>query len=175
MDKIINWGKEIEKSIEEGYRDTTSLEGLQNVLFTVVQAMAGGATVLVPVTVPDAAVRIFDPEKIKEGDVIQVDEELHFKMIVIDRDNGTADMPVFTSKEKMEEADANCSTFEMPLMDHVRNILDMPGANGLSINPSEHGFFVDREMLEHMLEFLEMHRAGGSGGPHGPRGRTKLS
>ena len=148
-------GREIEEKIEAYYMNTDDVEAAHAVIIAVMGAMVAGTFAIVPVETPEAISRDFDPEKVKVGDVIQSSEPVRLNMISIPYDDGTNGMPVFTSREKMEEAELFCSTLEMPMDGYVNNILELPNMRGIVINPSEHGFFIDTDMLRRMRDHIQ--------------------
>ena len=156
--KDIDWAREIEVSIDEYYRDPDADGAEDRVILTILNAMKAAAIIMVPVELPEAAVRLFDPEKVKEGDIVTTDEDLHFKLINVTDNDGNVAMPVFTSQEKMEEAEMFCSTFDMPLSEYMKEVAEMDDVIGLVVDPFIRGFFIGMDLLRAMLAFYEENR-----------------
>ncbi len=152
-DPFLKFSPLIEARIDEFYGNTESEEAPIQVLQTILTAMANEAHVLIPVEVPEGALEIFDPEKIREGDTIKPDVDLHWKLIHLTDPKGEVSMPVFTSRDKMEEAGAGgCSVISFFMDEYMKQILDMQDVKGMLINPGERSFFLGRELLESILE-----------------------
>ncbi|MDO5134056.1 MAG: ADP-ribosylglycohydrolase family protein [Eubacteriales bacterium] len=118
------------------------------VLQAILLCMQDEGHVLVPVELPDEALKVFDPEKIKKGDEVTSDEDLHFKLIHLTDDDGNIAMPVFTSSEKMEEAGADgCSVFSMFLDEYIKQVLEMENVEGIVINPGPRHFILRKDVL----------------------------
>ena len=141
----------IEEKIEEFHRDTNSEEAAWAVLEAILHAMIMEGHVLVPVETPDAMIEAVDPEKVKEGDVITLEEEIHWKLIHLNYEDGTAAMPVFTSREKLYETGLSCSTFDMFMDEYFSQVLEMENVKGIVVNPGEKGFFLSKEIIQAML------------------------
>ena len=151
-DPFLQYSQMIEKQIEEFYKDVGAEDAPLKVLRTLLVAMGNEAHVLIPVELPEEALRLFDPEKIQVGDTVTSDVDLHYRLIHLTNQEGEVCMPVFTSPEKMEEGGAGgCSTISFFMDEYMKQILDMQDVQGIMINPGGRSFFLDREVIKLIL------------------------
>lgn len=151
-DPFLQCSRMIEEQIEEFYKDPGAEDAPLKVLRTLLIAMANEAHVLIPVELPEEALRLFDPEKIQVGDTITSDMDLHYRLIHLINQAGQVCMPVFTGPEKMEKGGAGgCSTISFFMDEYMKQILDMQDVQGIMINPGSRSFFLDREVIKLIL------------------------
>ncbi|MBQ5441085.1 MAG: SseB family protein [Firmicutes bacterium] len=160
FDPLMQYNPLIEEKIEEYHQDPTNPDSIHSVLQAILQAMVMEGHVLVPVETPEEACRIFDPEKIKKGDVITVEEELHWKLIHLTYEDGSAGMPIFTSREKMDEIELHCSTIDTFMDEYFSQVLEMENMKGIVVNPGERGFFLSKEIIQALLDEKDMRWPG---------------
>ncbi len=142
----------IEECIDEFYLKPDNENAIKNLFDVLIIAMAQDGHILIPVETPDAALKMFDPDKIQVGDTIQADEDLHWKLIHLTNDEGKISMPVFTSRDKMEESGAgNCSVISFFIDEYFRQVLDMEGVEGIIINPGERSIALNKNLIQGLL------------------------
>ena len=142
----------IEERIEDYYKESEADDASIPVLQAILQAMSLDGHVLIPVETPEAAAKAFDPAKLNPGDEVTLEEDLHWKLIQINHEDGSVTMPVFTSSEKMNEAGLVSSTLSMFLEEYMDQVLSMEGARGIVINPGEKYFFLNKDVIRFLLD-----------------------
>ena len=143
----------IEQRIEEFYVSSMSDDKILPMLQAILTAMREMGHVLLPVETPENAEKIFDPEKIKVGDTITTQEELRWTLIHLINEDGKICMPVFTSEDKMKQAEiGRCSILSVFLDDYVDQVTGMENVEGIVVNPGEHSIFLDKEILAVLSE-----------------------
>lgn len=152
-DNSLQFNVLIEERIDEFYQAPEAEGAAFPVLASIITAMRENGQMLVPVETPENILNAFDPEKVKEGDVITSDEELHWKMIQLTNDQGQIAMPIYTSSEKMNEAGAGCvSTFNVDVGNYFKQVLEAGYIEGILINPGEHSFFLDKDIIKVLVD-----------------------
>lgn len=155
----------IEECIDEFYMNPDDAGKISNLFDTIIIAMAQDGHILIPVETPDAALKIFDPDKIKVGDTIQAEEDLHWKLIHLTNDEGKICMPIFTSQDKMEESGAGgCSVISFFMDEYFKQFLEMENVEGIIINPGERSIFLNRDIVAKLLADCQAHKSK----PHTP-------
>ena len=105
---------------------------------------------MIPVIPPLQAFDMLDPEKIKVGDIVTVEEELHFKVNLYTTGDGKVWMAAFTSNEELEKGEST-STICQPVEDILKGNRDMQ-AEGIIINPWGESFLLTKELIHAILE-----------------------
>ena len=149
-DPFLKYNSALEAKIDAFYEEDAS--GRDPDPVPVLQAihicMLKDGHVLVPVETPDNALKVFDPSKIRKGDIVTSEEELHFNLIHLTDENGNVAMPVFTSQEKMAESGADgCSVLSVFFDEYMKQVLDMEGVIGIVLNPGTRHFILSKEVL----------------------------
>jgi len=152
IDPFMQLNPLIEERIEEYYKDPEAEDAAIPVVQAILQAMSLDGHVLIPVETPEAAAKAFDPAKLTPGDTVTVEEELHWKLIQINHEDGSFTMPVFTSSEKMDEAGLFSSTLSMSFEGYMEQVLSAEGARGIVLNPGEQCFFLNKDVIRFLLD-----------------------
>ena len=152
-DPFLQFNDLIEQRILEFYASSMSDDEVLPILQAILTAMEAMGHVLVPVETPENAEKIFNPEKIKAGDTISTEEELRWPLIHLINEDGKICMPVFTSEDKVEEAEiGRCSILSVFLDDYVDQVTGMENVEGIVVNPGEHSIFLHKEILAFLSE-----------------------
>ena len=158
IDPFMQLNPMIEERLEMFYQNPDAEGAAVPVLQAILQAMSLEGHMLIPVETPEAAMTAFDPAKINIGDEITVEEDLHWKLIHLNHEDGTISMPVFTSTDKMHEQGLSCSTLSMFFDDYMEQVLEMEDARGIVINPGEHSFFLSKDVIRFLLKEYREHK-----------------
>ena len=129
----------IEERLEAYYRAGETGEGSGPVFEAILQAMALDGHMLIPVEMDDASYE-------------ETGDELHWKLIHLDYEDGNRAMPVFTSAEKLRQTGLNCSILSVFLDDYMTRVLEMKDVQGIIINPVDQGFFLNRHVIKSILQ-----------------------
>ena len=156
-DPLFKLNHMIEESIDYFYNNhTKDMDAAYIVINEIISAMLNHTQVMIPIEMPEAAFKIFDPDKIKEGDIVTTDEELHIKILNLTDPEGNICMPVFTSQKKMDEnTDGGLSTITFLLDDYIKQVMEMDDVEGLLINPGERSFFLKKHILKGIIGCYE--------------------
>ena len=156
-DPLYQLNRMIEESIDYFYEcNTTDQDAPFKVINEILLAMLNDTSMMIPVEMSEAAFKMFDPEKVKEGDIITADEDLHIKILDLKDPDGNVCMPVFTSQKKMDEnTDGRISTITFLLDDYIKQVLEMDDVEGLLINPGERSFFLKKHILKGIIGCYE--------------------
>jgi len=142
----------LEARIGEFYADTGSEDRLSAVFQALMVCMSRDGHVLVPTETPENAARVFDPETLRPGDELVLQEDLHFTLIPASNADGTVFMPVFTSEAAMRQSGLEgCSVLSMFLGQYMQQVLGMANAEGLVINPGGRAFLLRKDALGMLL------------------------
>ena len=152
----------IEEKID-AYYDNSNDDTLNQLLEMMISVMLTDCHVIIPIEPPANVTEEFDPAKVKPGDTVTLKQDLHFTLIHFSDGNGHVAMPVFTSKEKLAEGGPEgCSKLSYFLDAYMQQVLHMENTEGVLINPSEHSFFLSKELIKILLDEYNK-RKGGSG------------
>lgn len=155
-DPFLGYNPQLEQCIDAFYEDSSDKNRLMAVFQALKICMTQDGHVLVPVEAPENAAKFFDPSKIKPGDEIVPDEDLHFTLIRWGYADGTVFMPVFTSRQKMQEGGPEgCSTLSIFLDQYMEQVLENPDVDGILINPGEHSFLLHKDTLKMLVEWAK--------------------
>lgn len=150
----------IEECIDAFYLKPDDENAIKNLFDVLIIAMAQDGHILIPVETPEAALKMFDPDKVQVGDTIQAEEDLHWKLIHLTNDEGKISMPVFTSHDKMEESGAGgCSVISFFIDEFFRQVLDMEGVEGIIINPGERSIALNKDLIKGLLEDCQSNKS----------------
>lgn len=144
--------KEIEVAIENFHKDD-NYDNFIDVLESVRVAMGNDGKVLVPVEVnPETPVPI-DVDNVKVGDIVELKEDLRFKIRGVELAGGGSTIVAFTSKEEMEKGDPT-SIIEMHFDQFLESVLKNPATEGLLLNPWGNSFMLEKT---HISEIFKVH------------------
>lgn len=144
--------KEIEVSIENFHKDD-GYDSFIDVLESVRVAMGNDGKILVPVEVNLGTPMPIDVENVKVGDVVELKEDLSFKIRGVELAGGGSTIVAFTSKEEMEKGDPT-SIIEMYFDQFLESILKNPATEGLLLNPWGKSFMLEKA---HIKEIFKVH------------------
>lgn len=153
----------LEKAIHRFYAEQ-SRETLIGVLEAIRIGMYGDGEWMIAVTPPQLAFDMLNPEKIKVGDTITFEDELHFRVNHLQTDDGREWMAAFTSDEEIGKGEGT-SMICQPVEDILKGSRDMREA-GIMINPWDENFLLTKELIRMILEAdLSSGRPGGQRPP----------
>lgn len=139
----------IEEAIARFHRDR-SRENLATVLEAIRQRMHEDGQFILPVIPPQAAFEQIDPEHIKVGDTITIEEDLHFKLHHLQTEDGKSWLVAFTNRKEYEKGEA-VSTISNPIRPLLKGWKNMPEA-GIILNPWGQSFLLSKELLNLILD-----------------------
>ena len=149
-----NWLNSIADAITEFNADEVKdTDKLINILDTIRQAMNDEAQFIVPVEMPQEALDLIAENQPKDGDVLQSDTDLNFKLRGVPMESGKTALVAFTSFEEVDKGD-NTSTIMCDIGDFLESVMRNPELCGFVINPWESGVdgaihaAADPELLE---------------------------
>ena len=148
-DPFLAGNKTIEEAIARHYEES-SKESLIGVLEAIRLRMHEDGHFLLPVIAPEQMLNIVDPEKVKVGDTITAEEELHFKFHTLETNDGRIWLVAFTSQEEFEKGESTSiiSYFIDAFLQSCRNMNEA----GVIINPWEKPFLLTKEMINVIFE-----------------------
>ncbi|MBR2742366.1 MAG: macro domain-containing protein [Clostridia bacterium] len=127
-------------------------EDFIKVLDCVVKLAAGDGVFLLPVeTPPELLDMIGDPEKLKAGDELRINEEIRMKILTLTDADGREWYAAFTDDAQMKKG-APASVIAMPVRDILETALSSETRAGLAVNPWENTLFLDKELLNIILD-----------------------
>ena len=130
--------------------EENSKEHLLHVYETLVCLMQLHGSVLMPCISNKIPI---DPDEIKAGDTIQLEEDLHLKFVTYEDGQGNSALPCFTDEEELRAADlANNVVLSCSLYDMLSSIVSDEGIQGLLINPANQSFLLERGIIPALLE-----------------------
>ena len=145
--------KHSERCIEEYYADPNAENAAVDVIRSILIAMSQDGHMLIPVEASESAMKAFDPSKIRVGEEIVLEEDIHWKIVTFTNAEGKTGMPMFTSHEKMNEAGLEgCSALSEFIDSYMESVAGMKDTLGIIINPGERGFLLDHELIGMILE-----------------------
>ena len=132
------------------YYEKQEKETIIGVLEAIRMSMHEDGEWMIPVIPPQQAFDLLDPEQIKVGDVVTIEEELHFKVNHLTTNDGKEWMVAFTSNEELEKGEST-STICQPVEDILKGNRDMH-EEGIIINPWGESFLLTKELIHAILE-----------------------
>ncbi len=143
----------IEDAILDYYEDTTN-ENLARLLSCIEDRIDEQGNFLIPVDLPAELLAKFDPEKIKVGDTIELDEDIHFTMKKVKNKDGKIFMAAFTSNAEIEKGEST-SVMSQPIEGFLYHVMNMQSADGVVINPWDKPFMLDKPLLGILFKALD--------------------
>ena len=134
----------------ENYHKVQNRETLLTVLQSILLCMRHDGQFIVPVIPPQAAFDMLDVERLRVGDTVESDEELHFKLNTITADDGTVWLVAFTSHEECEKGEST-STMTLDVGDMLKNCRET-AEEGIIINPWDKSFVLTKELIRVILD-----------------------
>ena len=139
----------IEEAIAD-FHEKRSRESLANVLEAIRRRMREKGRFLQPVTPPREFFEALDPEHVEVGDTVYFTEELHFRLLRLESDDGKSWLPVFTSQTELEKG-AVTSVITGFIDSILEGCSDFSG-EGIVINPWGKPFTLTKELIEMILK-----------------------
>ena len=141
--------RRIDEEIEEFYKDGSN-ENLGRIIYALRNAVWDGCYVLVPVVAPENAIQMFDIDKLKVGDVVTSDEDLHFKFQHLETDDGRSWAVFFTSEMQYREG-ISSDIIRMDLRQLLEGFQGDGAEAGLVINPWGKKFLLTKDLIKVVL------------------------
>ena len=143
-DSLSGNGK-IEKAIARFHEETTK-ENLIAVLESIRIQMNDEGQFILPVIPPEAAMAMFDINKIRIDETYTVREDLHFKLHHLQTNDGKNWLAAFTSREGQ-----STSTITGSIRDLLKNSRNMD-ETGIILNPWDKSFMLTKELIQMVLD-----------------------
>ena len=139
----------IESAIARFHTDSTK-ENLIAVLESILRRMHEDGHFMIPVIPPQAVGNMINIDKVKVGDTVTSEEELHFKLHHLETKDGRSWLAVFTSREEYEKGES-CSIISNFIDTLLKGCKDMSEA-GIIINPWGTSFMLTRDLINMILD-----------------------
>ena len=139
----------IEKAIERFHTENTK-ENLIAVLESIRIRMHEGGQFILPVIPPEAAMAMFDIDKIQIGETYTITEDLHFKLHHLQTKDGKNWLAAFTAQKECEKGESTSAvTYDIgPLLKSCRNMNEA----GIIINPWDKSFKLTKELIQMIFD-----------------------
>ncbi len=134
------------------FKEDDSTPRLDALLGSILIRMWQGGHFMIPVIPSESFTAMFDPGKIKEGDIIQSDEEQHFALCQITTDNGKRWNVAFTSQEEYEKGEpASIISYFIDsfLGSYIGQETDI---EGVILNPWDKPIFLTKEIIKIIMD-----------------------
>ncbi len=136
----------ISDAIADFHKETTN-ENFGRVLNSIYIRMQQEGRFLIPVILPQVMFEAFDPETVRVGDTVTVEEETRVKLQHISTDDGKMWLVAFTSNDEFRKGESS-DTFTMTIEDVILGFVDSDGLEeGIIINPWGNRLFLTREFI----------------------------
>ena len=144
-DDGISGNELIEKAIERFYTENTK-ENLIAVLESIRIRMHEGGQFILPVIPPEAAMAMFDIDKIQIGETCTITEDLHFKLHHLQTNDGKNWLAAFTDHKECEKGESTSAvTYDIgQLLKSCRNMNEA----GIIIDPWDKSFKLTKELIQ---------------------------
>lgn len=146
----------IEKAIELFYTETTK-ENLIAVLGSILIRMHEGGQFILPVIPPEAAMAMFDIDRIRIGETYTITEDLHFKLHHLQTNDGKTWLAAFTGSGECEKGERT-STMTNDIGQLLKGCRNM-SESGIILNPWDKSFKLTKELIQIILEAAEPEKA----------------
>ena len=121
------------------------------VLDTICQAMNAGEQFVIPVEMPQEALDLIEKNNPKSGDILYSDEDLHFRMRSLTKNDGEQVLVAFTSQEEAEKGDST-STIMCDMASFIETAMLNPLFDGFVIDPWDKPFILSKQMIHLLYE-----------------------
>ena len=138
-----------EKAIEQFYTESTS-ENLIAVLESIRTQMHNDGQWILPVIPPQAALEMFDIEKIQIGETVTTTQPLHFRLHRLQTNDGKTWLAAFTSRDECEKGEST-STITGDIRQLLESCRNMDNA-GIILNPWGRSFKLTKELIRTILD-----------------------
>jgi len=150
MNKEFDMNNQLIENAFAAFRAEQSKDNLLHVLTSIqCRAMEGGQF-LIPVALPQAALDMIDPKTVKVGDVLTVQEDLHFKPLRLQLSDGQVAFAAFTSHQEMEKGQPS-SIISYSIASFLASVLNEKSIIGAMVNPWSDSFFLPKDMIQAVL------------------------
>lgn len=126
-------------------------ETLLEILYALRCCIAKNETLLIPVETLSAFNDMIDPDRIKPGDVVEAQEDLHFKLRTVMLGSGEKAFAAFTSITELEKWQKT-SSISCNLPDFFNSTIETPDIAGIVLNPWGASFYLSKSMLTMILD-----------------------
>ncbi len=140
----------IEKCIAH-LHENQEITALERVLKSFYLRMKQNGQLILPVEPSEAVFEMFDPEKIRVGDVLTNEEPLRFRLLKVATKDGREWLTAFTSYEEVEKGQS-VSTLVQDIGDFLRVVMDTEDVAGVIINPWDNLFLFDKGTIGILFE-----------------------
>ncbi len=147
-------GNEIIEDAILDYDEDPTKENLAELLSVVKERMDERGNFLIPVEFPEDFMAKFDPSKVKVGDTIRLDEDVHIVMRKVQNRDGKVFMVAFTSDAEMEKGERT-SVVSQPIEGFLYHVMNMQSADGAVINPWDKPFVFDKQLLGILFKAMD--------------------
>ena len=127
----------IEDAVRRHYKEW-SRASYAAVLEAIRERLLQGGTLVLPVLPPQAALDMLDPTRVRIGDTVTSEEDLHFKLRRVTTKDGKEWLAAFTSYGELEKGESSSSVCDT--IESVFSGLGETDAEGLILNPWDRPF-----------------------------------
>lgn len=139
----------IENAIERFHTECTK-ENLIAVLESIRIRMHEGGQFILPVIPPEAAMAMFDIDKIQIGETYTITEDLHFKLHHLQTNDGKNWLAAFTDQKECEKGEST-SVITSDIGQLLKSCRNMNEA-GIILNPWDKTFKLTKELIQMILD-----------------------
>lgn len=141
--------KKLEEAIHQ-YCEKQGKETIIGVLEAIRMSMHEDGEWMIPVVPPQQAFDLLDTEQISAGDIVTIEEELHFKVNHFITSDGKEWIAAFTSREELERGEST-SAISQPVEDILKGSRNMC-EEGIIINPWSESFLLKKDLIHVILK-----------------------
>ena len=139
----------IEEAIARYYQNSDR-ENLIGVLDAILKRMQADGQLMIPVIPPQAMLDMIDVDRVKIGDTVTSQEDLHFKLHHIQTNDGKLWLAAFTSDEEYRKGEAVSviSNFIGPVLEGCADMAE----EGIILNPWGQSFLLTKDLIRLLLQ-----------------------
>ena len=139
----------IEDAVRRHYKEW-SRASYAAVLEAIRERLLQGGTLVLPVLPPQAALDMLDPTRVRIGDTVTSEEDLHFKLRRVTTKDGKEWLAAFTSYGELEKGESSSSVCDT--IESVFSGLGETDAEGLILNPWDRPFLLPKDLMRLLLD-----------------------
>lgn len=121
-----------------------------DVLEAIRAAMNNGDKLTIPIELPQSAIDTLNLSELKNGSILNFNEDIHFKMRTLELNGGTSVFVAFTNQEEvMGGEDTSTITEDIELL--LEKTLMSPEIEGIMLNPWNQSFYLPKSHIRNIF------------------------